>query len=550
MPRLVPRLAPCAALAAAALAFGTGPGASAAPRGFRLRALSDDTSRASFPMELDLTQTPCVGGAPAILGDDFVPSDVDEIESTPTGGIVAWTTLLSEQGVPGTTRDVVIHREGVKARERLSEGSGDNDQPKVGFDPFGYRVVWRVSSGQRGATTGNIYLRTTTKKDPEAGGEGGEGDETGGGPSEEVGDPVNLTELTGTDTAYDPALCSRTESVDVGSGIRIRERDARIAFVSTGDLDGGRNAAKRPQLFVWRERADEFVQLTRIDEDGFDVNRPSISVSGERIAFECTFDLTPEAVDPADPSRVGNPDGVRQIYLWEERGSRIRQLTWGEADSFAPRISLDGRFVLFHSKADLIPGLNPRAGDATDTEANFEVFAWVDVPSRARALRQLTLTKRGHTVLPRPTRSPRVFVCWSTALSADSGIGEDGAQCGPLPYVVRGPESKATPLLPKVEQGDERQPVGDGLNTLRGAAGENPVAAGPPCCNADATKIELVTNHPSLTPRTDDDLDGDDGEQIAGEETPRDRSDDEFEPDDRKIDTSLLFFHVARAIRR
>ena len=59
------------------------------------------------------------------------------------------------------------------------------------------------------------------------------------------------------------------------------------------DPEEGRNPDGLPQLFLWREAENEFVQLTRITVEGFTVRRPSIAASGQRIAFECDADLDP-----------------------------------------------------------------------------------------------------------------------------------------------------------------------------------------------------------------------------------------------------------------
>lgn len=562
MSRFVPALAVAAVLALA----GTD-AVRAAPRAargqlraaYRLRALDDAKSRASLPIPIDTGGPPCnvaLPDVPLVIGANFDPSEVDEIATTPSGGIVAWATTIGETGLPGTTRDIVLYREGVVERVREGAAAGDNDQPSLATDRFGYRMAFRGSAGARGETTGNVHLRSARKKDrtpPATGGEGtgGEATDPATGPSEDV-ETIAITALTETEdeddaafgTAWDPTLAAYTRSIEVGSGVKIRVRDARIAFCSTanldrsGELDPGRNPDHAPQLFVWREHTERFVQLTQIDSDVFTVNRPSISANGGRIAFECDADLTPSAVDPKDPARVGNPSGHRQIYLWDER-SGIRQITWGEADSISPRISLDGRFVVFASRGDLIASGNP--------DGNFEIFVWSDTRDRSRSLRQVTDTTKGHSVLPRPTRSPSVFAFWST-VSPPSGTLEFGAgeaQCGPLPYVYRrGAIVRVGGLTDLENIGRVATSVDDPEveSTV-----ENPVFAGPPCVGASDAKVQFVTNDPRLNaPKADDDLDGDDGSEIE------DGDDDVpnlHKVDDREIDASILVFHLARATR-
>lgn len=539
------------ALVGALVAASVLAGSAAAPvqagprsgRAFRYRKLEDEKSGASipFPADLeDLASATSFEDLEPVLGEDFDPALIDQIAVTARGATVAWPTLLSEVGVPGATRDIVIFREGVADRVRASDAGGDNDQPSLDQDLFGLRMAFRGSDGARGDTPGNIYLRTHTRKDREA---PAEGEEPASGPSEDVAtEKVTSLVATTTDanfgTAYDPDLCARTRKRDAGSGVKVLERDARIAFVSTGDLHrprtpadsdvvpDGHNPDHLPQLFLWREQTNDFFQITRIEEEGFEVNRPSISLAATRIAFECTADLTPAAVDPKDPTRTGNPDGVRQIYLWQQ-GRGIRQLTWSDRDCLAPRIADSGRFVLFCSQGDLITGGNP--------EGNFEVFAWVDGRDAARSLRQLTATAEGHSVLPRPTRSPSVFVFWSSATPAeeDAEFGAGDAQIGALPYLWR--RGKVTRLGGYTDQ----ENVDRILDSPDPESPEAPVISGPPCASADASKVQFATNDPRFNAKgANDDLDG----QIGGKD-----ADGNEIPDDRDVDASLIFFHLIRA---
>lgn len=490
------------------------------PPGYRLRNLDDAKTRASVPFPITGTsQCATFPGIPQVVGADFDPSKIDEIAVGANGRAVAWATTLSEAGVPGATRDIAIFREGGIDRVRASDANGDNDQPSLDYDRFGLRMTFRGSDGARGTTTGNVYLRSTSRKPPASGTDGASES------TEEV-KTVKLTTLVSTTTdahfgtAWDPTLAARTRVRDAGSGVKVEERDARVAFCSTGDLETGRNEAHRPQLFVWREQSEDFVQLTSISADGFTVARPSISAGGQRIAFESNADLTPEAADPKDPSRVGNPSKVRQVYLWEA-GRGIRQLTWSDRDCLAPRIARDGRHVLFCSRGEPIEGGNP--------EGNFEIFAWVDGRDASRRLRQVTRTTQGDSVLPRPTTSASTFTFWSTVSppSGGSGFGSGAAQCAPLAYLAKRGRIVRVGGLSDVEN---LQRIGDSPDPT---APENPVVAGPPCPGTDASKIHFVTNDPRLNePGADDDLDGDDGE---GDE-----------PDDRAVDASAFLLHVAR----
>lgn len=532
-------------LAAAAAALLVAAPAGAAPRrGPRgpLERLENRQTMASAPLDLQALAGGDLSGVPS---DAFDPAAVDEIAGIRGGQVVAWTTTLTTLGIPGGSREVVLFRKN-KGRVRVKDAAGDDDQPRVGTDSFGVRLVWRGSEGARGTTVGNIWIRSTRIKP-------GTPPEPGAPPPKAVEESVTeqITKLVaaagGDDpeevegTAYDPALCARTRVREIDAGVTVKERDARVAFVSTGDIVAGRNPAGVPQLFVWHEQEDRFFQITSIPLAGSEVNRPSIDASGTRIAFECSADLTPDAVDPKTAA-VGNPSGVRQIYLWQE-GRGIRQLTWSDRDCLAPQLARNGRFVVFCSRGDPIPGGNP--------DGNFEVFAWAPSADPASALRQMTRTAVGHNVLPRPGRSPQEFAYWSTS--------EDGSAI-PLPL----PESLSGLRIPLawVQRGERRTLVGGwtweeqetgsgnrflsvlgllGIETGSDATYENPVISGPPCLVGDPRRPLFVTNDITLNRRrADDDLDGDNG---GGD--PLDPL-----PDDRAIDASILSYHVARALPR
>ena len=329
---------------------------------------------------------------------------------------------------------------------------------------------------------------------------------------------VNLTNLTATTgSAFDPALAARTRRRDVGGDIKITERDARVAFVSTGDHVEGENPAKVPQLFLWEEAEDRFRQLTRVADPGAEVNRPSIAKGGTVIAFESTANLTPEALDPLDPARVGNPAGVRQIFLWRA-GQGVRQLTWSDDDCFAPRLDIRGRFVLFCSKGDPISGGNP--------EGNFEIFVWTDRRSPVRRLRQLTQTTLGHSVLPRPTLRASAFTFLSTAAPPRREDGER-TQFGEG-------EPQATPQALAYDRGHVTHVHGfsDAENLARVAEEENPVVSGPPAPGYDLFNVYFATNDWHLNPPVPDDGD-----------------EDREEERERRDDADPFAFHVARATR-
>lgn len=358
-----------------------------------------------------------------ILGESFDPAKFDEISVAGDGRLIAYATSIGTTGLPGTAKEIVIQPIAPgDPTVRIPKVATENDQPSIQVDDFGYRCVFRSSAGAGGVAPSNIQLYSLTRA--------GDTPTTG---------TVAITEIT-SGTAYDPALAARTRVRDVGGGIKLKERDARVAFVSTADLVAAQNPAHLEQLFLWEEQGAVLRQITKHDDVTAHVNRPSIAKSGDVVVFESTADLVPDAVDPIDSARVGNPGHVRQIFRWR-RGVGIDQLTWSDGDCFSPRMDLNARFVLFASRGDPIRGGNP--------ELNLEIFSVTPGASPARRLRQLTQTLEGDCVLPRPTTRPTVFTFFSTAhpqglkypnapesdLNPVEQFGEGTHQCTPQAYL-------------------------------------------------------------------------------------------------------------------
>ncbi len=485
----ISRLSLCAAAAAGALAVTAPAVGSDIVARYRLRRLSDATTLASPPFTPPADAPDCnpaLPGIPDLIGPDFDPGAWDQIEVAGDSRFVAYATRLSA-GAPGS-RALVVLREGADPTTVTGAG-GDDDQPSLQFDFRGWRMAFRGSQGSAGESNSDIWLHTSTRAGDDAG-----------------DDTVNLTELDLTKaTATDPALCARTPYRDFGSGVELRVRDARVAFVSTAFLDPAHPAptdengvptetSQPPQLFVWDEQDARFRQLTRNDDEFSALSRPTISGDGRSVAFESSADLVPGAANPLDAAQVGNPDGVRQIYLWRETatGGRITQLTWSDRDCLAPRITPNGRTVLFCSRGDLLPGGNP--------EANFELFRWRRGSSRFTRLAQLTQTTTGDSVFPRPLGNSSRCVFFSTVADSlrSDPFGASGRQCLPSAFLwtprgvrlVRGVDDLENIAL--IADGPDADDLPDGFAIL----------TGPPAA-ASASKVQFVANDPALDPPGD-----------------------------------------------
>ena len=442
--------------------------------------------------------------ATEVFGETFDPAKFDEISVAGDGRLIAYATSISDAGLPGTTKEIVIVPVTPRGDVvRVTKVAAEDDQPQVQIDEFGYRCVFRSSSAAGGAAPSNIQLFTSTRK--------GDTPETG---------TVAVTTVTGSQAAFDPALTARIRVREIVGGVKVRERDARVAFVSNADLTGS-NPELVEQVFLWEEADDVTRQLTHHTDADAHLNRPAISKSGDIVVFESTADLVPDAVDPLDSSRVGNPDHVRNLFRWR-RGLGVDQITWSDGDCFSPRMELNGRFVVFSSRGDPITGANP--------EGNLEIFQWTAGASPELRLRQMTQTSEGDNVLPRPTIRPGSFAFYSTShppLPPDPGkpAGEGNERAG-----FGEGKRECTPQALFYDHGRVVHVHGylDRQQLLRAIASPSklPVLTGPPVPGIYGTKFFFATNDFRFNPPPEKPTD------------PRDTT------------TQLFVFTVALAVRR
>jgi hypothetical protein len=418
--------------------------------------------------------------APELFGDGFDPSLWDEISVAGDGRLLAYASAVSSVGIPGSPKQIVLTA-GAKGAvsKRIDVVATQDDQPCVRYDLFGHRCAFR-SAGAAGAAPSNIQLYTFTTADAVA-------DPTTAAKTEAV------TNLTGTDTAFDPALAAAVRRKSVGGGLHHTDRDAHIAFVSTGDL-AGKNPDNLEQLFLWEELGKTFTQITRHTDATAHVNRPAIALGGDLIVFESTADLDPASVDPLDATRVGNPNHVRQLFRWR-RGKGLDQITWADGDCFSPRFDPTGRWVLFASRGDPITGGNP--------EHNLEIFEWFGPARPALRLRQMTQTAEGDSAFPRPTARRGVFVFYSTAhppkalpgSSTVPAFGEGSHECSPSALLYVRDQAHVTLLEGKLDVENALR-----LVPSRTSAQQTPVFVGPPAVGLSALKVYFATNDYALNP--------------------------------------------------
>lgn len=497
-----------AVVASALLLAADASGASGA-KGFKLVRVNDAKSLTQPPgpfLTAPRTCGPDLGGqsipgvavqpAPAMFGTAFDPSQWDEISVAGDGKLLAYASSVSDAGVPGAAKQIVLSPGSVgAASKRIALASGTDDQPSLKFDLFGHRCAFR-SSTAGGGLPSNIQLYTVTLGATSTTPTSTTGGTSTTGTTSDVagGTTTAVTNITSsTQGAYDPALAAAVVRVDVGSGVKVNRRDAKIAFVSNADLVAGKNPSGLPQLFLWEEQGSKIRQLTNHQDRAAEVNRPTIAAGGDLVVFESTADLDPTSVDPMLSSRVGNPNHVRNLFRWR-RGVGIDQITWSDGPCFSPRFDSAGRYVLFSCGGDPITGGNP--------ERNLEIFQWTAGGPASQRLRQLTQTAEGDSVFPRPTTRRGSFVFYSTAhppkASSSGGavpkFGEGSAQCGAsaLAYdhgvvsLVEGvlDIENAVRLVPSRTQGQQV-----------------PLLVGPPAPGFSTNRVYFATNDYVLNPK-------------------------------------------------
>jgi hypothetical protein len=402
------------AAALAALGLPIGDAGALGSRAYRRVGKVGDSKATQYPLgPFPVTPPSDITQVAPVLDETFDPAEWDELSVAGDGRLVAFATTTSDLGLPGQPKRVVVQTVG-GASQTLTVSGSLSDQPSIQFDEFGWRCAFRsTATGANGASLIQLH---DFRRAPE--------------------DPVQETNpIPGVTAAREPALAARSRVRDVGSGIKVHESDARVAFVSTGDLSSGgglSNPDRLDQLFLWEEQGDRIRQITDNKRTGPKVvDRPTIAKTGDVIFFESTADLTPEAADPLETSRVGNAGGTRQIFRWR-RGGVVEQITWFDEDCFCPRTDLNGRFVLFCSRGEPLDGANSDGG--------FEIFSW-----SAGTLTQMTQSAVGHNVFPRPTSRMDQFAFYSSCPPpADGGsvgvrsFGATGvAEIGPKPYAYR-----------------------------------------------------------------------------------------------------------------
>ena len=119
----------------------------------------------------------------------------------------------------------------------------------------------------------------------------------------------------------------------------------------------GTNADGNIEIFLYDSRRNVWTQIT--DSTGVDNMRPSTH-TGRQVLFDSTADYT-----------GANPDGNREVFLalFKRRVWNFTQITDTIGlENRAGHVAKRGKIITFSSTADLVPGSNP--------DGNREIFLW------------------------------------------------------------------------------------------------------------------------------------------------------------------------------
>jgi len=164
---------------------------------------------------------------------------------------------------------------------------------------------------------------------------------------------------------YDSSTMTITQITNTASGdssaASINANGTRIAFESSADINGG-NPDGNVEIYLYDTLTNMFTQITSTPS-GFNQD-PSINADGTLIAFVSSADFS-----------GNNPDGSRELYIFNTILGFYQQLTDGQDASFNPAISADGTTTAFDSQSNL-------TGDNPDNHCQLMLIKCID-PSTA-----------------------------------------------------------------------------------------------------------------------------------------------------------------------
>lgn len=214
--------------------------------------------------------------------------------------------------------------------------------------------------------------------------------------------PLQIGEPTGTRRVY--VLGSGPPIRRLASGWQpvMAIDGSRIVFVADHDSVGD-NGDGSIEIFSATPSGQDLRQHSRYA--GATADDPDVAADGLRIVFSATGNLD-----------GGNPDGSGEIWGINANGAGLVRLSTTQAPEFCrePAVSPDGQWVAFSSDADLLPGSN--------SDGNEEIFR---IRFDGTDLTQITDTVDGANRCPRMSTDGRRMIFLSTAdLLSGASMGQ------------------------------------------------------------------------------------------------------------------------------
>ncbi|TPW16142.1 MAG: WD40 domain protein beta Propeller, partial [bacterium] len=258
----------------------------------------------------------------------------------------------------------------------------------------------------------------------------------------------------------------------------------RIVFSASGDLDGD-NDDGSAEIFGIGADGTGLVRLTSTLAPEF-CRTSAISPDGQWVAFASNADLVPGT----------NPDGNEEIFRVRFDGTELSQITdTMSGASRRPRMSTDGRRMVFISTADILSGANMGDGRVAFWREATGVFQLLTPPSDRPidALHfshdgtRLALLSTGSMEGRNPTHAIRIFATATDGTLLRSITVPGGMQAQGLAFSADGAwfgAADATGQILIIPW------AGGEIDTVMSLPG---VVAGYPSVNSDGSRLSFVS---------------------------------------------------------
>jgi WD40-like Beta Propeller Repeat len=261
----------------------------------------------------------------AISSDGRFVAFVSYASNLVSGDTNGWSDVFVRDRIAGTTERVSVDSGGVQGNSSSSSASISASGRYVAFDSLATNLIAGDSNGVTDVFVHDRQLGTTERVSVDAGG------------------------MQGNNVSYEPSISADGRCVAFSSF---------ASNLVSGDTNGWAD------IFV-RDRLASVTERMSVDSGGTQANNscfePSISPDGRHVAFSAlASNLVP-----------GDTNGNDDVFVRDRRTGTTERMSIDTAGaqgffgSRRPSISIDGRFVGFHSYSPLVPG---------DTNGTWDTF--------------------------------------------------------------------------------------------------------------------------------------------------------------------------------